>query len=64
MKVEEFSLDAAATELGYFEPSEWNSNSNRFVYPIYIFRGTAELENGLVADFVFYMEAVKEQSLV
>lgn len=50
-----FVVDAAQTEIGYYEPREWDG----FVYPIYVFSGRAELENGRLANFVFYIDAIK-----
>lgn len=54
LDVQRFVVSAPATELAYYEPSTWDG----FVYPIYVFRGRAELTNGLSADFVFYTDAL------
>ncbi len=53
--VKRFTLIANQTELALYEPDQWDG----FVYPIYVFRGRADLTNGLTADFVFYMEAIE-----
>ncbi len=53
--VQRYIADARRTEIGYFEPETWDG----FVYPIYIFHGRAELENGRQASFTFYVDAIK-----
>lgn len=55
LNVRRFVAEAPQTEVGYFEPESWET----YVYPIYIFRGTAELEDGRLANFVFYIDAIK-----
>lgn len=58
LNVTRFVADASKTELAYWEPPL--SDGTRFIYPIYIFRGTAELaDNSAPANFVFYMDALK-----
>ncbi|MEP7103424.1 MAG: hypothetical protein ABI721_01795 [Candidatus Dojkabacteria bacterium] len=55
LKVNRFIVDARKTELGFYEPETWTG----FVYPIYILTGRAELEDGRLAKFTFYVDAVK-----
>lgn len=55
IEVREFTADFRETELGYWEPNEWTG----FVTPIYIFRGTATLNDGRLAEFIFYVDALK-----
>ncbi len=55
LSVRRFVADASKTELGYYEPEEWNG----FVYPVYIFKGRAELSDGRNASFKMYVEALK-----
>ncbi|RMD77132.1 hypothetical protein D6810_01855 [Candidatus Dojkabacteria bacterium] len=50
-------FDARRTELGYYEPDSYVNNG--YVIPIYIFRGTAEMEDGRLATVVFYIDAIK-----
>lgn len=50
-------FDARRTELGYYEPDSWVNNG--LVYPIYIFRGTAEMDDGRLATVEFYVDAIK-----
>lgn len=54
LPITRFTADAARTELAYYEPPEWTG----YIYPIYIFRGTAEIQTGGIADFVFYVDAL------
>lgn len=54
-QVNRFVADRSRTELAYYEPSEWTG----YVYPIYIFRGRAEMADGRQASFVYYVEAIK-----
>lgn len=53
--VSRFIADARRTEIGYWEPETWQ----RFVYPIYIFRGRAELQDGRLANFIIFIDAIK-----
>ncbi len=55
LEVSRFRATATETELAYFEPNIWEG----YVYPIYIFRGKAELVSGKTADFVFYVDAIR-----
>lgn len=55
LDVTEFRADARRTEIAYYEPKEWTG----YVYPIYIFRGTAVLEDGRLASFTFFVDAIK-----
>jgi len=55
LEVSRFRATATETELAYFEPNTWEG----YVYPIYIFRGRAELVSGKTADFVFYVDAIR-----
>lgn len=56
--VKKFEADPVKTTLGYYEPREWNG----YVTPIFIFRGTATLEDGRLANFTFYVNALKERA--
>lgn len=58
-KVKTFKIDARRTELAFYEPKKWSG----LVYPIYVLSGTAELENGKLARFIFYIDAIKRQGL-
>jgi len=53
--VRRFIANANETEIAYYEPNEWSG----FVYPIYVFRGRAELEDGRQARFIIYIDAIK-----
>lgn len=55
ISVRSFDIDAEQTELAYYEPSEWEG----VIYPIYVFKGTAQLEDGRQASFIFYIDAIK-----
>lgn len=55
LNVKRYIADARRTELAYYEPKTWTG----FVYPIYIFKGRAELEDGRQASFMIYVEAIK-----
>ncbi len=55
LNVRRYVADARRTELAYWEPETWDG----FVYPIYIIRGRAELEDGRQASFEFYVDALK-----
>lgn len=55
INVDRYIADARRTELAYWEPNEWTG----YVYPIYIFKGRAELEDGRQASFMIYVEAIK-----
>lgn len=55
VNVTRFRADATRTELAFYEPEEWSG----FVTPIFVFRGTAELDDGRLANFVFYVDAIK-----
>ena len=54
-EVVKFTADRSKTELGYYEPEQWTG----YVYPMYIFRGKAEMKDGREATFVYYVEAIK-----
>jgi hypothetical protein len=54
-KVTRFKVDARKTELAFYEPKKWSG----FAYPIYVLNGTADLENGKLARFTFYVDAIK-----
>jgi hypothetical protein len=56
--VRKFEADPVKTTLGYYESREWNG----YVTPIYIVRGTATLEDGRLANFTFYVNALKERA--
>ncbi|MDQ7021448.1 MAG: hypothetical protein Q9M91_06510 [Candidatus Dojkabacteria bacterium] len=53
--VTEFRVDATRTELAYWEPEDWAG----YTYPIYVFKGVARLENGGLANFTFFVDAIK-----
>jgi hypothetical protein len=55
LNVQRFSADRNRTKLGYWEPEVWTG----FVYPIYIFEGTATLSDGRTAGFTYFVEAIK-----
>lgn len=55
LNVSRYVADARRTELAYWEPETWDG----FIYPIYIIRGRAELEDGRQASFEFYVDALK-----
>ena len=53
--VRKFVADRSKTLLGYYEPKEWTG----YVYPMYIFKGRAEMSDGRQAEFTYYIEAIK-----
>lgn len=53
--VKRFVADAQKTVLGYYESEEWTG----YVIPIYIFSGKAELNDGRLASFKIYVDAIK-----
>ncbi len=53
--VSKFIADATKTELGYYEPEAWTG----YVYPIFIFKGRAELSDGRQANFTYFVDAIK-----
>lgn len=55
LNVSRFIATANQTELAYWEPATFTG----YVYPIYVFRGRAELADGKLADFVFYVDAMR-----
>ncbi|MEO6729134.1 MAG: hypothetical protein ABIM99_04390 [Candidatus Dojkabacteria bacterium] len=55
IEVNRFIVDARKTELGFYQPDEWTG----YVYPIYILTGRAELSDGRLAKFTFFVDAVK-----
>jgi hypothetical protein len=57
LEVTKFAVDATKTEIAYWEPPV--TDTNRFEYPIYVFRGRAELAGGKQGRFVFYVDALK-----
>ncbi len=57
LDVTKFAVDASKTEIAYWEPPV--TDTNRFLYPIYVFRGRAELTGGKQGIFVFYADALK-----
>ncbi|MBD3280009.1 hypothetical protein GF389_00610 [Candidatus Dojkabacteria bacterium] len=56
MQVSRFIVDPDLSELGFFAPDEWKG----YIYPIYVFRGSAELANGQNASFIFYVKAIED----
>jgi hypothetical protein len=57
LNVRRFEADPLQTQLGYFEPREWNG----YVIPIYLIKGVATLDNGRLANFTFYVNAISER---
>lgn len=58
LNVSRFVASATDVELGYWEPPV--TDPNLYAYPIYIFRGRAELAgNKPPAQFVFYVDALR-----
>lgn len=55
IEVREFTADFRETKLGYWEPQNWTG----FVTPIYVFKGTATLADGRLAEFIYYVDALK-----
>lgn len=55
LEISRFVADARQTKVGYFEPETWDG----FVYPIYIFTGRAELKDGRLAKFIYFIDAIK-----
>jgi len=53
--IKKFIADRFQTQLGYWEPEEWSE----FIYPIYVFEGRAEMEDGKLANFTYYIDAIK-----
>jgi hypothetical protein len=53
--VKKFTVDSSKTELGFYEPREWNG----YITPIFIFYGTAEMTNGELANFIYFVDALK-----
>ncbi|MBD3363053.1 hypothetical protein GF362_05010 [Candidatus Dojkabacteria bacterium] len=53
-KVTEFQIESKQTELAYYI----QEGKEGYTYPIYLFRGKAYLENGEIADFIFYVDAL------
>lgn len=58
LEVNRFIADPDKQQLGYFMTDEWTG----YIYPIYIFGGTAELASGETADFIFYTPAIDQSS--
>lgn len=56
--VSKFALDAKSTTIAYYEPATWDG----WAYPIYIFKGRAELSDGKTANFIFYVDALRRIS--
>lgn len=55
LNARKFTVDAAKTEIAYYEPNPWLG----YIHPIYIFRGRVETTEGKVGYFVFYMDAIR-----
>lgn len=55
IQVTRFFADARQTQVGYWEPETWQ----KYVYPIYIFKGRAELSDGRLANFIIFIDAIK-----
>lgn len=56
LTVNRFIADPSQTKLGFYYPEEWTG----YIYPIYIFSGSAELSDNTSADFVFYTKAIEQ----
>lgn len=54
LNVKRFILNPDKCELGFYTTKTWTG----YIYPIYVLRGTAELQDGTTADFVFYTKAI------
>lgn len=54
LNVTRFIVDPEESHLGYYLTPEWKG----FLYPIYVFKGTAELKGGGAAEFIFYTKAI------
>lgn len=50
-----FEAQSEKTKLGFYEPNEWTG----FVTPIYVFEGIATMKDGSIAEFIFYVDAIK-----
>lgn len=57
VNVKNFEADPLKTRLAYYEPTAWTG----FATPIYVFEGTATLDNGSLATFTFYVNALTER---
>ncbi len=53
--VTKFIADVKQSSLEFYMPKEWHG----YIYPIYVFRGNAELNDGSIVDFVFYAKAIE-----
>jgi len=53
--VRKFTAERSKTVLAYYEPKEWTG----YVYPIYVFEGRAELSDGRVASFTYFVSALR-----
>ncbi len=57
MRLTRVRFDASKTILAYYEPDYYQDKG--LITPIYVFRGTAELEDGRLATVIFYVDAIK-----
>lgn len=57
VNVRRFEADPLRTTLGFYEPRQWNG----YITPIYIFQGTATLDSGRLANFTFFVNALRER---
>ncbi|MCA9386875.1 hypothetical protein KC669_02455 [Candidatus Dojkabacteria bacterium] len=55
VNVRRFNANPTQTELALYESNEWFG----YAIPIYVFKGIAELEDGQLANFIFYADAIK-----
>ena len=53
--VSEFEALSEKTSLGFYEPTVWSG----YVLPIYVFEGIATMKDGSLAEFIFYVDALK-----
>jgi len=56
LRVNRFIVNPDQSHLGYYLTTDWTG----FIYPIYVFKGTAELEGGETAQFIFYTKAIAD----
>jgi|GEM_PF-7069562 len=53
--VKRFIVDPEKSKLGFFTTQEWTV----YIFPIYVFEGIAELQDGTTAEFIFYAKAIE-----
>ncbi len=55
LKVNRFVADMTQTVVAYWENSEWDG----YLHPIYVFTGRANLSDGRLANFTYFIDAIK-----